>query len=219
MRRLLAFGGLCLLLAALPGAAGGVRGHSPRLVTRLAANVTPDNVLPKYPARSSAGALAHLNGAVEVRVTDRTRPGRRPFPARIQVPFPAESPLSGLNLRLDWSRRLWYRRTFELPADWQGGPVLLHFGAVDWETTVWVNGVALGVHRGGYDSFSFDISAALRAEGPQEIVVAVWDPSESGYSRAASRSPSPQGIWYTPTTGIWQTVCWSRSGRAHGTCA
>jgi hypothetical protein len=94
----------------------------------------------------------------------------------------------------------------QVPSKWKGQRVLLHFGAVDWEATVWVNGVEVGSHRGGYDAFSFDVTDALRPSGDQELVVAVWDPTDAGINRAASRSAIPSGIWYTPTTGIWQTA-------------
>ena len=103
--------------------------------------------------------------------------------------------------------RLWYRRTFKIPEKWTQQRVLLHFGAVDWETTVWVNGRQLGTHRGGYDSFTFDITDALnRNTKPQEIVVAVWDPTDTGTQPRGKQVKKPKGIWYTAVTGIWQTV-------------
>jgi beta-galactosidase/beta-glucuronidase len=86
--------------------------------------------------------------------------------------------------------RIWYRRTFEVPPTWRGQRLLLHFGAVDFEATVWVNGKEVGRHAGGYDAFSFDITDALAASGPNELVVAVWDPTDAGTQSAASRSGS-----------------------------
>ena len=89
------------------------------------------------------------------------------------------------------SERLWYRRTFSIPQKWRNGRILLHFGAVDWETTVFVNGRNLGSHRGGYDPFAYDITAALRKEDQQEITVSVWDPTDTSWQlrgkQAASR--------------------------------
>jgi beta-galactosidase/beta-glucuronidase len=108
--------------------------------------------------------------------------------------------------RVGENNRLWYRRSFELPAPWSGRRILLHFEAVDWETTVWVNGKELGIHRGGYDRFSFDITDALKASGKQEVVVAVWDSNEKSYQARGKQVTEPHSIWYTPTTGIWQTV-------------
>jgi len=93
-----------------------------------------------------------------------------------------------------------------VPAAWKGKRVLLHFEAVDWETTVWVNGKELGTHRGGYDPFSFDIKGALKAEGAQELVLAVFDPTDAGFQPIGKQRKNPGGIMYTATTGIWQTA-------------
>src|SRR5262249_27382717 len=98
------------------------------------------------------------------------------------------------------------RRTFTVPKEWSGKRVLLHFGAVDWEAVVWVNGKKLGEHRGGYDPFHFDITDALKESGEQELVVGVWDPTNGGPQPRGKQVLNPKGIYYTPTTGIWQTV-------------
>jgi beta-galactosidase/beta-glucuronidase len=124
----------------------------------------------------------------------------------ILVPFAAESALSGVMKDVGTDNRLWYRRTFTVPEDWKDQRVLLHFGAVDWETTVWVNGKEVGTHRGGYDPFSFDLADAAKAGGENEIVVAVWDPTDAGEQPRGKQLSKPHGIWYTPVTGIWQTV-------------
>jgi hypothetical protein len=102
--------------------------------------------------------------------------------------------------------RLWYRRTFTLPPNWKGKHVLLHFGAVDWEAIVWVNGQKLVTHRGGYDGFSVDITAALSPQPDQELIVGVWDPTDKATQPRGKQVVKPGGIFYTPTTGIWQTV-------------
>ena len=104
------------------------------------------------------------------------------------------------------AERLWYRRTFSVPAEWKGKDVLLHFGAVNWEATVWVNGKKLGEHRGGYDGFEFDITDALKPDGEQEIVVSAWNPTDAGTQPRGKQVRKPGGIFYTPSTGIWQTV-------------
>jgi beta-galactosidase/beta-glucuronidase len=130
-------------------------------------------------------------------------PQGRDLVGQILVPFPVESALSGVMARAE---RLWYRRTFEVPPTWAGRRVLLHFGAVDWEATVHLNGRRLGVHRGGYDAFSFDATEALRPSGPQELIVGVFDPTDAGDQPRGKQVSKPEGIWYTPTTGIWQTV-------------
>ena len=83
--------------------------------------------------------------------------------------------------------------------------MLLHFGAVDWEADIWVNGVKVGQHTGGYTPFSFDITPAL-SSGSNTLEVKVWDPTDDGYQPRGKQVNKPQGIWYTPVTGIWQTV-------------
>lgn len=121
----------------------------------------------------------------------------------IRVPFCFESDLSGVGRHVE---RAWYERDFEVPAEWSGKRVLLHFGAVDWHAEVWINGTRVGEHKGGYDPFSFDITDALRDEGSQRINVRVYDPTDAGTQPRGKQIRNPHGIWYTPVTGIWQTV-------------
>jgi hypothetical protein len=101
--------------------------------------------------------------------------------------------------------RLWYRRTFAAPDLSEGEGLLLNFGAVDWHAEVWVNGQRIGENHGGYQPFSLDVTGALR-EGGQEVVVGVWDPTDSGFQPRGKQVKEPKGIWYTAVTGIWQTV-------------
>uniref|UniRef100_UPI0025D64177 glycoside hydrolase family 2 protein n=1 Tax=uncultured Chitinophaga sp. TaxID=339340 RepID=UPI0025D64177 len=88
----------------------------------------------------------------------------------------------------------------------KGKRILLHFGAVDWKTKVLVNGKEAGTHEGGFDPFSFDVTALLKKSGNQEIVLSVWDPTDEGTQPRGKQVRKPHGIWYTPVTGIWQTV-------------
>ena len=125
------------------------------------------------------------------------------LPRRILVPFPMESALSGIGAHYEHS---WYRRTFTIPSSWSGQRVLLNFGAVDWQTTVWVNGSRIGTHRGGYDPFSMDITAALRPTGVQEVIVGVYAPVDRGGEPVGKQRLRPHHIWYTANSGIWQTV-------------
>lgn len=104
------------------------------------------------------------------------------------------------------ANRLWYRRTFDVPAAWRGQRTLLHFGAVDWDTTVYVNGREVGSHKGGYDAFTLDITEANAAFGSQELVLAAWDPTDTGTQPRGKQVNNPRGIWFTAVTGIWQTV-------------
>src|SRR5699024_5209189 len=125
---------------------------------------------------------------------------------KILVPFGIESALSGVKKRVEPDQKLWYHTTFKVPNNLGDGRLLLHFGAVDWRTAVWVNGKKVGQHEGGYTAFSFDVTEALKESSEQEITVSVWDPTDDGYQPAGKQVRKPEGIYYTPTTGIWQTV-------------
>jgi len=177
------------------------------LYTRWATDVSPDNVLPEYPRPMMVRKeWLNLNGLWDYAVTDVHTDEPTRYDGKILVPFPIESALSGVKRKATKSDRLWYRKTFELPRLWKQKRILLHFGAVDWLTTVYVNGRELGTHRGGYDPFTFDITEALKPSGTQEIVVAVWDPTDEGHQPRGKQSLDPRGFWYTAVTGIWQTV-------------
>jgi hypothetical protein len=177
------------------------------LMTRWAAEVSPERVHPEYPRPQLVRSdWLNLNGLWQYAIvpTNVVRPER--WEGDILVPFPVESALSGVMKPVGPDRRLWYRRNFEVPTAWKGRRVRLNFGAVDWASTVWVNGREMGRHRGGYDAVTLDITEALRPEGGQELVVSVWDPSDAGTQPRGKQVRRPGGIFYTPTTGIWQTV-------------
>ncbi|MDZ7338103.1 MAG: PA14 domain-containing protein [candidate division KSB1 bacterium] len=180
--------------------------HSP-LLTRWAKHLSPDNPWPEYPRPHMVRKeWLNLNGLWEFAITPKEAALPDTFPRTILVPFPVESALSGVAQKVGPDQRLWYRRAFNVPSRWRKGRLLLHFGAVDWEAQVFVNGSLVGEHRGGYDAFSFDVTEALRPEAAQEIVVAVWDPTTAGGQPVGKQTLSPGGIFYTPTSGIWQTV-------------
>jgi len=177
------------------------------LTTRWAKQVSPDNVHAEYPCPQMVRKnWLNLNGLWEYAIQPKDEPQPENFDGQILVPFPAESALSGVMKPVGEENRLWYRRTFEIPRKWANQRVLLHFGAVDWDTTVWINGKKVGSHRGGYDPFTFDITDALNDGGAQEIVLSVWDPTNAGYQPRGKQVKKPGGIWYTAVTGIWQTV-------------
>jgi len=177
------------------------------LMTRWAKQVSPDNVHPKYPRPQMVRKnWLNLNGLWEYAIQPKAQQQPDKFDGQILVPFPVESALSGVMKAVCEENRLWYRRIFEIPKKWANQRILLHFGAVDWDATVLVNGKKVGFHRGGYDPFTFDITDALKDAGKQEIVLSVWDPTNAGYQPRGKQVKEPGGIWYTAVTGIWQTV-------------
>ena len=123
------------------------------------------------------------------------------------VPYPIESALSGIQRHED---RMWYRRTFTVPAAWkveQGQRLTLHFGAVDYDAKVWVNGTQVATHRGGYDGFDADVTDALKGNGPQELIVWAEDLTDAtGQPIGKQRRVSDRGIFYQGSSGIWRTV-------------
>ena len=176
------------------------------LKTRWTAKVSPKNVWPEYPRPQMARQeWLNLNGLWQYALLPTNVPTPVSYDGKILVPFPIESALSGVMKRLDERSHLVYERKFHLPDTWTNQRVLLHFGAVDWVTTVFINGVELTTHIGGYDPFTYEITQALKPGQPQEIIVDVYDPTEGGQPRG-KQVRQPKGIWYTPTSGIWQTV-------------
>jgi len=175
-----------------------------RLMTRWAEGITPDKVWPEYPRPQMVREnWVNLNGLWEYAIRPRDEGQPEAWDGSILVPFCVESALSGVMRRLDGESRLWYHRTFEVAE--MEGRLLLHFGAVDWHTIVWVNGEQVGENKGGYNPFSFDITDALRS-GTNTLVVSVWDPTDEGDQPRGKQVNRPGGIWYTPVSGIWQTV-------------
>ena len=177
------------------------------LMTRWGKQVTADPVpWPEYPRPQLVRKdWQNLNGLWDYAITPRTAGKPEAWAGKILVPFCAESALSGVGKHVTKDQLLWYRRPVEVPADWKGKRVLLHFGAVDWESTVYVNGNEVGTHKGGSDPFTYDVTDAL-ADGKGELVVRVWDPTDQGSQPRGKQVSRPEGIWYTPVTGIWQTV-------------
>ena len=176
------------------------------LMTRWAAEVGPTNALPEYPRPQLVRAdWFNLNGLWDYTITPDSVSNLPAFVGKILVPFPVESALSGVMTNLDEHSKLWYYRSFSVPKSWRGQRVRLHFGAVDWHCRVWVNGHVIGQHQGGYDAFTFDITDALRWSGTEDISVCVTDPTEGDQPRG-KQSRKPEGIFYTSTSGIWQTV-------------
>jgi hypothetical protein len=178
------------------------------LMTGWAKDVSPDKALGEYPRPMMVRKdWLNLNGLWDYAVTGKeVEKPPSAYEGKILVPFCIESALSGVMKPIKPDQRLWYRRQFTVPKEWAGRRVLLHFGAVDWEAAVALNGRRLGGHRGGYDAFTFDITAALKADGPQDLVVSAWDPTDSQWQLRGKQALKPAGCSYTACTGIWQTV-------------
>ncbi|MEU0696917.1 PA14 domain-containing protein [Streptomyces niveus] len=192
-----------------------------QLATPWAKDVGPDNALPEYPRpQMTRDAWRNLNGEWQFAAAEK---GERPpvgkkLRERILVPYPVESELSGLERHED---RMWYRRTFTVPKSWDisaadrdrhgkaGQRLKLNFDAVDWQSEVYVNGKKVTEHKGGYDRFSVDITDALKPGRTQELIVGVYDPTDAADGEnppMGKQRLDPSGIFYTSSSGIWQTV-------------
>lgn len=177
-----------------------------RISTQWSEQVNPDNVLPEYPRPiMERTEWKNLNGLWDYAIIEKGKHTPSVFDGKILVPFAVESSLSGVGKTVGAEKELVYRRSFDVPSSWKGKRVLLHFGAVDWKTDVWVNDVKVGSHTGGFTPFSFDITEALQGKN-NTLLVKVWDPTDKGYQPRGKQVSRPEGIWYTPVTGIWQTV-------------
>lgn len=194
MRSTSSLTGAALGLAATALLASSLVAQEARLLTRWGAELDPAAVHAEHPRpQFHRPAWQNLNGTWQYAVTPREAGRPTAWDGGILVPFPVESRLSGVQQRVGAEERLWYRRSFRLPADWAGQRVLLHFGAVDWQAEVWVDGEAVGSHEGGYDPFRFDLGA-LDPAAEHDLVVAVWDPTDAGTQPRGKQVEQPGGI-------------------------
>ncbi|MGW5104496.1 PA14 domain-containing protein [Streptomyces sp. NPDC004100] len=198
----------------------GTNNSTYQLRTKWADKVSAKNAHPEYPRpQLTRDAWKNLNGTWEfagAKAGEQPPTGKK-LAEKILVPYPVESQLSGVERHED---RMWYKRTFTVPSDWRahGQRLQLNFDAVDWQAVVYVNGRKVGEHKGGYDRFSVDVTDALKKSGSQELIVGVYDPTDA----ASGENPpigkqrlDPSGIWYTPSSGIWQTVWMEPVARDH----
>lgn len=178
-----------------------------KITTPWAERVNPQAVLPEYPRPQMVRIQwLNLNGLWSYALTAKGAAAPASYEGHILVPFPLESALSGVGKTAGNEKQIWYRRTVIIPRDMRAGKILLHFGAVDWECEVFINGKSAGTHQGGYDPFYFDITGLVTGSGAQEIAVRVWDPTNDGPQPRGKQVNKPESIWYTPVSGIWQTV-------------
>ena len=189
------------------------------LTTRFAADVNSEKPHPEYPRPGMVRPNWHsLNGPWQVQQGyegDEPPIGGK-LSRTIVVPFPVESALSGV--KQSWEH-IWYKRCFSLPDGWSERNVILHFGAVDWQADVYLNGRKVGSHKGGYDPFSFDVTSYLNPSSNNELMVRVTDPTDrvaiANGKQVRNRFENPNSMWYTPCSGIWQSVWIENVPRQH----
>ena len=173
------------------------------LMTHWAALVDTNAPLPEYPRPQMVRSnWLNLNGVWQFQpgATNDVVPTGQTLASQILVPYPMESAISGI---MQYSEFSWYRRTFTVPSDWAGKHVILHLDAVDWQATVYVNGTQVGLHKGGYDPFSYDITSYLNG-GTNELIVNVYSPVDNGSEPRGKQTLYPGGIMYTSSSGLWQ---------------
>lgn len=178
-----------------------------KIITPWAEKVDPKAVLPEYPRPQLVrGNWQNLNGVWSYAIRPKNENEPAVYDGSILVPFAVESALSGVGKTVGKDSILWYKNVISIDKALKGKQILLHFGAVDWQTEVFVNGKSAGKHEGGFDPFTFNITPFLKSGAKQEIKVKVWDPTDDGPQPRGKQVKKPDGIWYTPVTGIWQTV-------------
>lgn len=198
---------LAMAAALAPLAAGAWTPAGDHISTPWAADVNPEKPWNVYPRPiMERTAWENLNGLWQYAIVPQADAEPAQWQGEILVPYAVESSLSGVGKTVKNNEALWYNRTFTVPAAWKGKDVMLNFDAVDWACDVWVNDVKVGSHKGGYTPFSLNVTPALKAKGENKLTVRVTDPTDAGYQPRGKQVNRPEGIWYTPVTGIWQTV-------------
>ena len=178
-----------------------------KMMSKWGKSVSPENVWQEYPRpQFERENWENLNGLWEYAILKNNQRQPQKFQGKILVPFSFESALSGVGKKITPGDKMWYKRNFRLPKHWSGKDIVIHFEAVDYHCSVWINDVLVGSHKGGFDRFSFNISPYLKSSGEQKIVLAVEDATNFSSQPRGKQQINPSGIYYTPVSGIWQTV-------------
>jgi beta-galactosidase/beta-glucuronidase len=178
-----------------------------KIKTDWAKDVSPNFNPPQYPRPIlERGAWLNLDGLWDYAIVSKGSAMPDRYDGKILVPYPIESSLSGVQKTVGETNELWYNRNFEVPKNWHSKKVLLHFGAVDWKTDIWINNIKIATHKGGYTPIDLDITPYLIKNQLQNLKVKVWDPTDKGFQPHGKQVSKPGGIMYTANTGIWQTV-------------
>ena len=178
-----------------------------KIMSQWAKTVNPENAWQVYPRPQFKRAhWKNLNGLWDYAILKSNQIQPKQYQGKILVPFSFESPLSGIGKKINPEDKMWYRKSFELPKNWSGKDVVIHFEAVDYKCAVWVNDIFVGSHKGGFDRFSFNITHYLKSNGQQKIVLLVEDATNFSSQPRGKQQINPSGIYYTPVSGIWQTV-------------
>ena len=181
-----------------------------KIKTEWASQITTENVWQNYPRPQMVRSKwKNLNGLWDYTVLNRM-PREKLVPItykeQILVPFSIESSLSGVGEELSPVEVLWYRTNFDV-SDWKEKEILIHFGAVDYKSTLYINGINVGTHIGGNDPFSYNITPFIDNNRKiQELELSVWDPTDTDTQPRGKQTLRPRGIWYSAVSGIWQTV-------------
>jgi beta-galactosidase/beta-glucuronidase len=177
------------------------------MMSQWGKKVSPENVWQEYPRpQFERTEWKNLNGLWDYSLlkTNQSEPKR--FQGKILVPFSFESPLSGVGKKITPEDKMWYKKSFSLPKNWDGKDVIINFEAVDYHCSVWVNDILVGSHKGGFDRFSFNITPYLKLKGNQKVVLSVEDATNFSSQPRGKQQINASGIYYTPVSGIWQTV-------------
>lgn len=178
-----------------------------KIKTEWASDVSPDNVWKQYPRPQLVRETwKNLNGLWNYAITAKGQKAPPAYDGNILVPFCVESSLSGVGRPLLPENELWYQRTFDI-SDWKNKDIILHFGAVDFKSTLYINEKKVGTHEGGNDSFSYNITSFIdKNKTLQDLKLSVWDPTDTDIQPRGKQILKAKGFWYTAVSGIWQTV-------------